>query len=81
MLYKNRDSRSAVCCLKHTSAMQRNMYNLLITAFVKTSYFCNTVSVTLTDEESIANHKHNDPRVFTVNNWCNRNKRTFHPTT
>jgi len=58
------------------------MYNILIPAFVNTRSFYNTVTtITLTEEESIANHKHNDPRVFTMNNWCNKNKRTLHPTT
>jgi hypothetical protein len=82
VLYKNRDSGSAVCCLKNRSAIHRNMYNPLIPAFVKTRSFCNTVtSTTLTEEESIANHKHKEPRVFTMNNWCNMNKRTLNPTT
>jgi len=81
ILYKNRDSGCAVCCLKNKSAIHRNMYNPLILAFVTTRSFCNTVtSVTLTEEKSIANHKHNDPRVFTMNNWCKRNERTLHPT-
>jgi hypothetical protein len=82
VLYKNRDSGSAVCCLKNKSAIHRNMYNPLIPAFVKTRSFCNTVtSITLIDEESTANHKHNKPRVFTMNDWCNKNKRTLNPTT
>jgi hypothetical protein len=43
------------------------MYNLLIPAFVNTRSFCDTVtSITLTEEERIANHKHNEPRVFTI---------------
>jgi hypothetical protein len=44
ILYKNRGSGSAMCCLKNKSAIHRNFLYPLIPAFVKTRPFCNTVT-------------------------------------